>query len=235
MKDKISYRVIVLSGILVMTILASFSLRLNEEPKDGFEKLFNGTDLEGWYIYLRNYGVNHDPKNIFQIRQDGVLYVTGEIFGYIATLKEYEDFHLKLEFKWGEKKWPPRLNQKRDSGICYFFPDDSPDVVWPKSIECQIQEGDVGDFWMIDSTSVVVDGERNVLKNYATFKKHKDNEKPNGEWNTVEVIAKDGNIKHIVNGVVVNEGNDPSVQKGKILLQSEGAEVYYRNVYIKTL
>jgi len=106
---------ILIPGILlasVLVIIFSFDSR-NEE----FRKLFNGRDFTGWFFYLRDYGVNHDPKNVFQIKQDGILYITGEVFGYLSTMEEFDNFHLKLDFKWGEKKWPPRLNQKRDSGI----------------------------------------------------------------------------------------------------------------------
>ena len=56
-----------------------------------------------------------------------------------------------------------------------------------------------------------------------------------GEWNTVEVICDGGKITNVVNGVVVNEGTDASVTKGRILLQSEGAEVFYRRVDLKPL
>ena len=72
--------------------------------------------------------------------------------------KSIQDFHLVVEFKWGEKKYPPRDadTTKRDNGICFYMPLNAKDFVWPKSIECQVQEGDVGDMWLIDSTTVVV-------------------------------------------------------------------------------
>ena len=66
-------------------------------------------------------------------------------------------------------------------------------------------------------------------------KKTKDAEKPTGEWNTVEVVCDGDKITNIVNGVVVNEGTDASVTKGQILLQSEGAEVFYRKVELTPL
>jgi hypothetical protein len=60
-------------------------------------------------------------------------------------------------------------------------------------------------------------------------------EKPTGEWNIVEVISYRGKCIHIVNGVVVNRGEKASVSKGRLLLQSEYSEVYYRNARIKKL
>jgi hypothetical protein len=65
--------------------------------------------------------------------------------------------------------------------------------------------------------------------------KKTDAEKPTGEWNTIEVVCDGDKITNIVNGVVVNEGIHASETKGKILLQSEGAEVYYRKVELRPL
>jgi hypothetical protein len=194
-------------------------------------KLFNGKNLDGWYTFLPSKGKNSDPEGNFKVEDGSVIHVLGKEFGYVCTEKEYENFHLSLEFKWGEKKFPPRENQKRDSGILYHFPVGKEDRVWPHSIECQVQEGDCGDFWLVAGTSIEVDGKR--VTNYS--KKKKDAEKPNGEWNTIEVICDGDKCVHIVNGVTVHEGVKASVTKGKILLQSEGAEVYYRKVELRPL
>ena len=88
---------------------------------------------------------------------------------------------------------------------------------------------------MIDSTTVVVDGVRTIPMNYCRSQKKKDAEKPNGEWNLVEIIAENGKLTHKVNGVIVNEATAPSLSKGKILIQSEGAEIYYRKIEIEEL
>jgi hypothetical protein len=107
--------------------------------------------------------------------------------------------------------------------------------VWPRSIECQIQEGDCGDFWLIDSVTVVMDGARTQATKNTRIAKKKDNEKPSGEWNKLEIIAQNGKCTHIMNGEVVNEGTDASLRSGRILIQSEGAEIYYRKVEITEL
>ncbi|MGK2860653.1 MAG: 3-keto-disaccharide hydrolase [Chitinophagaceae bacterium] len=198
--------------------------------------LFNGNNLEGWYSFLTTKGKNNDPEKVFVI-DNGLLHISGKEFGYICTEKTFNNFHLAAEFKWGEKKFPPRDadTTKRDNGICFYMPVSEKDFVWPKSIECQIQEGDVGDFWMIDSTTVVIDGMRTEPNNFTRAKKKKDGEKPNGEWNRVEIIADKGKITYIVNGIVVNEAESPSLSEGKILIQSEGAEIYYRKIEIAEL
>ncbi|HWA33973.1 MAG TPA: DUF1080 domain-containing protein [Cyclobacteriaceae bacterium] len=216
-------------------LLVAALLLFNTSSAQQFKQLFNGKDFKGWYTFVDGYGKNSDPLKIFQVQPDGVLHISGEKFGYLCTEGEFENFHLKLEFKFGEKKWAPRLDQVRDSGVLYFIPMNDEDRIWPSGIECQIQEGDVGDFWMIGKTTIVIDGQRTQPGDYVRSKKKKDAERPHGEWNTVEVIVKDGHCTHIVNGVQVSEGSDPSVRKGKLLIQSEGAEIFYRNITLQSL
>lgn len=199
-----------------------------------FDPLFNGTNLDGWYVYLSDSPAGRDTANIFTVH-DNMLHISGKTFGYVSTNNSYKNFHLILEFKWGVMKHPPRLNAKRDSGILYYFSSSSPDKIWPRSIECQIQETDCGDFWLVDSTSLTVNGKRYPPTKNQQIVKLSDQEKPSGEWNTIEVIAKDGKCTHIVNGVVVNEGVDANVREGRIALQSEGAEIFYRNIRLARL
>jgi hypothetical protein len=219
-------------GIAVTLPWAFGLLVAAAEAQDGARTLFNGKDLSGWSSFIPHKDGSDpksDPNGVFRV-EDGVIHVSGEEFGYIVTDEEFENYHLTVEFKWGEKKYPPRENAKRDSGILMHVV--GPNKVWPRSIECQIQEGDCGDFWMVDGTKLTVRGER-LTSGRAI--KTKDAEKPNGEWNTVEVICDGGKIVNKVNGEVVNEGADASVTRGKILLQSEGAEVFYRKVELTPL
>jgi hypothetical protein len=109
------------------------------------------------------------------------------------------------------------------------------DKVWPRSVEYQVQEGDCGDFWLIDSVSATVDGVQWGPTNNTRVTKKKDAEKPSGEWNRIEIIAKGGKCTHIINGVVVNEAENVNLRSGRILVQSEGAEIYYRKIDIKEL
>jgi len=214
-------------------LLLLFSLLFcsNGNAQD-FKPLFNGKDLNGWYSFLKNKGKDNDSNQVFTV-QGGLLHITGKDFGYIVTERSFTDFHLIAEFKWGEKKYPPREKVVRDNGICYYVV--ATDKVWPRSVECQVQEGDCGDFWLIDSVTAIVDGvQQGPTKNTRVTKK-KDNEKPSGEWNRIEIIASKGKCTHIINGVVVNEATDVSLRNGRILIQSEGAEIYYRKIDIKEL
>lgn len=205
--------------------------RAGSKKTEGTVSLFNGNDLSGWYTFIRypdKSDPRSDPKGIFKV-ENGAIHVSGQHFGCLTTLKEYENYRLKLEFKWGTKKWPPREKAVRDAGILMHMV--GPDKVWPRSIECQIQEHDTGDFYLVDGTSIVVDGKTET----SYKKKSKDAEKPTGEWNTVEVICDGTTITNIVNGVVVNHGTDASLSKGKIVLQSEGAEIFYRNIELSPI
>lgn len=216
---------------LIILSLLPWCFATAQTPK--MKTIFNGKNLKGWTTFLEKQGADKDPNQVFKI-EDKVIHVSGQEFGYMATKKSYRDFHLSLEFKWGEKKYPPREKAKRDAGIC-FNVSMTEDKIWPKSVECQIQEGDVGDLWLIGNVTAVVKGKRTQPKDYAQVVKNKDAERKNGEWNTVEVISKEGKFSFIVNGTVVNEGEEMSVSEGRILLQSEGAEVFYRNIKISEI
>jgi hypothetical protein len=199
-----------------------------------YSSLMNGRDLSGWHIFLKDKIPGEDPEHNFSV-EDGAVHVRGRDLGYIRTEKGFTGYHFKVEFKWGEKRWPPRENAKRDGGICYNIPMDEPDSIWPRSIECQIQEGDVGDFWLLSFSTIEVDGQTSHPSNHTRIVKKKDAEKPNGNWNTVEVISWHGRCIQIVNGVVVNEGDHASIKDGRILLQSEFSEIVYKNARISML
>jgi hypothetical protein len=198
-------------------------------------KLFNGHDLAGWTAMVdtsaKGYApdASADPQRVFRV-EDGQIHVSGERFGCLTTEKEFENYRLVVEFRWGEKRWAPRETELRDSGILMHCVGEI--KVWPKSIECQIIEGNCGDFFMVGDTELTVGGES---KKGGRFIRSQNKEKPFGEWNTIEVICDGDKITNIVNGVVVNEGVKASVTRGKIVLQSEGAEVFFRKVELTPL
>jgi hypothetical protein len=158
-----------------------------------------------------------------------LIHITGERFGILTTEGEYGDYRLTLQFRWGRKRWPPRETSVRDSGVLVHCT--GAEKVWPKSIECQIQEHDCGDFWTVDGATIEVDGQ--PVSGRAV--KKADGERPTGEWNTVEVVCEGDTITNIINGVVVNQGARASVAWGRIALQSEGAEVFFANIRLRPL
>ena len=232
--------------------------------------MFNGKDLTGWDTFLSYQpdsgskeilGVNKDPDGVITV-VDGTIRISGKIWGALTSHRELENYHLRLEFKWGEKKWPPRVKSKRDSGLLYHAvgPHGAQSDHWMRSFEAQIQEGDCGDFHSLDGVTIDIEaetfalGEKQLLRytpGAPTVRavkqrvvKHGDHEKPSGQWNTMEIIARGDTVEHILNGQVVLratnlsqvvDGKTVPLTKGKIQFQSEGAEVFYRNIEFKLL
>jgi hypothetical protein len=276
-------------GLLVGVLLGVMTIH----AQSGWAPLWNGTNLDGWTTWIRQpepssevpglkrdaggrytepIGSGRDPLKIFTVVKnvDGrpAIRISGEVFGELRTKATFKDYHLRLQFKWGEKKWPPRDRPEtpRDSGLLYHVhaPPGAGGRTWARSIELQIQEHDVGDLYAIGSAIAVRakprPGTQPALYEYDpsgewTFFsqsqgasgrciKQPDNEKPKGEWNTVELIAFGEDAIHIVNGKVVMRLHGPlridsdvpaPVTSGPIILQSEGAEVFYRDIEVRPI
>jgi Domain of Unknown Function (DUF1080) len=231
------------------------------DPDGGWVSLFNGKNFDGWYTFLPSTGKNADPKKVFKV-EDGMIHILdipvtpeNQEFGYLATDREFGHCRIRAEFKWGAKRFPPREIDKRDSGLLYYFT--GPDKVWPRALELQIQETDVGDLWILEGTRITTKIENESYPMYVLsgpqrtqsrgrIIKFGDFEDRNG-WNTVEAILDGDRITQLVNGRAVMRAwdvkqtslKDPStylpVTSGRIMLQAEGAEVWFRHVEIKQL
>ncbi|MEM1445241.1 MAG: DUF1080 domain-containing protein [Planctomycetota bacterium] len=191
-------------------------------------------------------GLNRDPKQVFSTRQEHgevLLHVTGEIYAGLSTFDEFENYHLSLQFRWGEKKWPPRLNKKRDSGLLYhaFGEHGAFWNVWLRCLEFQIQESDCGDFiGLAGPKAFANNGETNELTGgyvSQTF----DAELPHGQWNTLELFTFGDQALHVVNGIPVmhltetQRADGESLTRGRIQLQSEAAEITYRRIRLRPI
>jgi hypothetical protein len=229
--------------------------------------LFNGKDLSHFYTWLRGDGKNNDPDKVFTV-QDGMIHISGTKLGGIVTEKEYANYHLITEFKWGQKTYAPRKGRARDSGIllhCVGKDGAAGRGAWMESIECQVIEGGIGDFILVSGKgkpSMTVEAEMRgkqlyykpgakpvtrqggrfnwfgrspEWKDVAGFRGKNEVEKPTGQWNRVECICKGDTITVRLNGVVVNKGTKVSPHKGKILFQSEGAELFIRKIDLEPL
>lgn len=161
-------------------------------------------------------------------------------YGIAITKKTYGSYDLKFEFKWGKRKFEPRLDKIRDAGLLYHCPVGS--YAWPSSLEYQIQEGDCGDLWTILGTScnVLKEGEIiNVKKaDYSRSKKWTNQEKSG--WNKVLLEVRGDTAKYYLNGVLINQIVNAtygglSLNSGFIALQAEYSEVIYRKIKIKEL
>ncbi len=231
--------------LAVVLALALASARAADIPPTGKPiKLFDGKSLKHFDTFLQEKGLNIDPDEVFRV-YDGLVHVSGSEFGYFITKKEFENYYLRVEFKWGNPTHPPREGNARDSGILYHVVGEN--RIWPKSIEFQFIEGGTGDILVVGGVSLTVKGETKEYGRFDRFGKgpwedvigYRDPvnevEKPHGEWNVIEMIADSDHVKYWVNGKLVNEGTAASLTRGKILFQSEGAEVFFRSIELRPL
>ncbi len=121
---------------------------------DGFTPLFNGNDFSNFYIVSGN-KKSDDPNHLFQVH-DGMIHMykdapdkSRQPFGYIITEKEYANYDLRFQYKWGTKKFGGKVGLKRDCGVLYHC--FGPDGVWPNGVELQVQEGDTGDIFTVNT------------------------------------------------------------------------------------
>lgn len=118
-------------------------------PRDEVISLLDEDQAKGLYTWLQDTQYD-DPQQVFQI-SDGMLHISGDGLGGILTAKKYRDYHLILEFKWGEKTWKGRQDRARDSGLLIHSTgkEGGHHGQWMPSLEVQIIEGGVGDFILV--------------------------------------------------------------------------------------
>jgi hypothetical protein len=254
--------------------LALLALPATSEEASGAEpisprgepiRLFNGKDLSGLYVYMKDTKYS-DPRKVFTVH-DGLLHISGNGVGGVCTKQEYKDYHMICEFKWGSRTWGGRATRARDSGILVHCtgPDGAFYGIWMTSIEAQIIEGGVGDIIVVPgkdaqgkqiplslTAKVVKDRDGEPVwndngqpatftagrinwsgrdpdwKDVIGFRGKQDVESPLGEWTRMDVICRGDRITILVNGVVVNQGYDAVPRAGKLTIQTEWAEIFFR-------
>jgi 3-keto-disaccharide hydrolase/Peptidase family S41 len=119
-----------------------------KSPTGGPIEIFNGRNLDGLYTWLSD-TLYEDPRGVFTVR-DGMLHISGDGLGYVATKQAYRDYRLLAEFKWGPRTWAGRKKAAKDSGILvHCVGPDGNSGSWMASIEYQIIQGGVGDFIVV--------------------------------------------------------------------------------------
>ncbi len=202
---------------------------------------------ENFYSYVQGVGVNQDPAKVFTW-ENGVLHVSGEHYGFLATKQtNLANYRLVAEYRWGNKTWVPREKTARDSGVLVHCVgnDPKPDAnwIWPTCIEGQIIEGGTGDILVVSGAYLTVGGKtlgpktarfdrpgRNPWKDEKGFRGPHEIEKPTGQWNRMEIVCDGDRVCISVNGHQTIEGTNSIPHMGKILLQSEGAEIFFRRL-----
>jgi hypothetical protein len=222
-------------GVLLLAISGCKTQKLASEQK------INLLQPHLLYSFLEKFGAEKDPDKVFNWEPDGTLRITGQHYGYMATRNEYSNYVLVAEFKWGGPTFAPRENNARDSGVLNHFV--GKDHVWPKSIEAQIIEGGTGDILVVSGAKLTVDGVtkgprierfdrpgRNPWKDVKGFVGPNEIEKPIGQWNTMRILCEGDKYGIWVNGHKTLIGSNAVPQAGKILVQSEGAEIHFRKL-----
>jgi hypothetical protein len=199
---------------------------------DGFTPLFDGKSLDGWTFIVKpdKDGKKADPLQTWSVK-DGVIVCTGKPNGCMVTKKEYGDYVLRVKWRW------PADGKGGNSGVLLHVQDEK---YWPTSIEAQMLTGRAGDLLLTNPPDAKLEGEKarqdpKLERRFFRAETKEPVEKKLGEWNEMEVTCKGGDITLAVNGVKVNEGKNGNLTKGRVALQSEGAEVHFKDVVIKSL
>ncbi|HEY0356702.1 MAG TPA: DUF1080 domain-containing protein, partial [Flavisolibacter sp.] len=208
--------------------------------------LFDGKTTNGWHTYGKK-----TIGKAWKV-EDGVLrldaaskkdWQTAE-GGDIITDEEFEDFHLKLDWK---------ISPKGNSGIIFYIHEDPAKYKYPWETGPEMQ--------VLDNGTATTEGhpDGKITSHRAgdlyDLVVAKEAVKPAGEWNAVEIISKNGDLEFRMNGQEVLKTNiwDENwkqmvakskfksmpgfgiYKKGKIGLQDHGDDVWFRNIMIRRL
>jgi len=201
---------------------------------------------------------------IVKENRENIIRISGEGWGAISTTKEYENYHFQLKFKWGNLTWGQKKNKKKDSGLLYHSvgPYGADYGAWMRSQEFQIEEGNCGEYWGVAGGMADIPAIQKSDSEYVynaggklyTFsanskvgrhcQKATDAEKPSGQWNTLDLYCYGDTSVHVINGKVMmvlynsrqmENGQTLPLTKGKLQIQSEGAEIFYKDIKIQPL
>lgn len=233
-------------------------------------------EAEGHPVQQIGYDVNEG--NAFTVEMDGdtpILHIDGPVYGCLITKEEFGNYHLKLKVRFGEKKYEPRIDKARNTGLLYHSTGEcgyDTFHTWASSHEYEIleggtDEGSYGDYFSVPDTYMDIPSDvtnRNGLFSTKQFNPDgtlnrvgpistlnlcsavgEDYGSPHGQWTELELICFEDKAIHIVNGHVkmvlqnstrrLNRTVDIPLTKGKLQLQSEAAEVYYKDVVIRPI
>ena len=222
--------------IALLATLAAAGAALCTAPLAGFEEtsfrdLFNGRDLSSWV------NVNTD-KDTWSVK-DGMIICTGHPIGVMRSEREYENFILHIEWE--------HIEPGGNSGV-FVWSDAKPQQSrLPNGVEVQMLELDWvnlhkqngepaplayvhGELFGVGGVVTTPDNPRGPRS-----KSVENRCKPRGEWNTYDVVCVDGVIKLAVNGKFVNGISHSTQKKGYLCLESEGAEIHFRNIRLLEL
>lgn len=218
----------------VILLMSLICLLIGCQQNKKAECLFNGRDLRHWYAFDKEKGKFDDAKERFEI-SNNIIHLYGKTSAYLMSRDVFKDFILTVEYRWNEDKNLPRRIDVRNSGVMYLIPEGTRDTIWPRGLQCQIKEGSSGDFILIDYFGLSVNGEKIPRGESVVVERTGGKENDFGEWNRIEIKVDNGKITQKLNGKICNQGTDPSVEKGHILIQYEGYPLDIKSITLENI
>jgi hypothetical protein len=179
-------------------------------------KTFTKSDASNWIYVIKDKTL--PVANVFTM-DSGVLKISGVSSGYLRTKKSYSQYDLKLEWRWTKKLG--------NSGVLVHI--QPKDTIWPVCYQVQQRADAAGDIicmnglWAKECSDTI---------KFTVKKINPSNEKPLGEWNTMQVICKNNTLKVYINGLLQNEISGLTAKSGFIGFQNEGTPMEFRKLLI---
>ena len=191
----------------------------------GAVELFNGRDFSGWELQTTPAA---PLESVFSMLPGGVIASTGQPSGFLATTASYRNYRLHVEWRWSGKPG--------NGGVLLHISPGPMDRVWPVSLQVQTKKGSVGDLLPMAGYSFAepptsAAGASPVIKAHTAA----DSELPAGEWNSADIVSRDGTVEVSVNGVAQNRVTSAAPSFGRIGFQLEGAPYELRRVVLTPL
>jgi hypothetical protein len=191
----------------------------------GAVDLFNGRDFSGWELQTTPAA---QLDSVFRMLPGGVIASSGQPAGFLATTASYRNYRLHVEWRWSGKPG--------NGGVLLHISPGPMDRVWPLSLQVQTKNRSVGDVlpmagYGFAEAPTSAPGSLPVIKAHTA----PDSELPVGEWNSCDIISRDGTVEVTVNGVLQNRVSQATPNSGRIGFQLEGAAYELRHVVLTPL
>jgi hypothetical protein len=209
---------ILLSAIsIVVFVLILLGCQTSSAQNSVDVDLFNGKDFSGWTFFMRS---NSAPEKTWSIT-NGVIHCTGKPNGFMRTEQIYSNYICTVEW---------RFLKAGNTGVLVDM--QLPDKVWSRCVECQGMHDHQGDFWLWGG---VAGNEPANMKKNGIKMLQPSAENPVGEWNTFQTVCRGDSVEIIVNGKSMNKLTGSNVSSGFIGIQSEGADMEVRKIFLQPL
>ena len=215
--------------LVVLVCSSECSAQQNTSENNGWKPLFNGTDINDWFVKIHHHGMNVNYGNTFRV-QDSVIQVRydqygdfNDQFGHLYYKTPFSWFHLVMEYRFVGKlqKGAPSYTLL-NSGVMFHSQDPATMAVeqdWPISIEMQFLAG-LGDGKSRPTGNMCSPG-TNVVYQGKIAESHCINSTSKtydaDQWVRAELIVLgDSLVKHIINGDTVLQYSKPQIGGGVV-------------------